>query len=290
MACIEAINGDTQSTVVDDSLNIDQQINESRSKIDKEYEAKVITWIEAVIEEKLGTNSLWEALKSGVVLCRLVNKIEPGAIKLYTNTPKMHPLLERENINFYLEACWRLGVDSRDIFITSDLHNARYMKSVLRNLTALSHLAAKFETIQVEPIGPVPNPLSRYSRIYLSEHILQVGINNTEIENKKETESDNIVSSEEKSAESKLSKSSEVKIAQVTEQLEKARNEIRQLKKSNFTMQRMSISVPHLHLPSKFDEISKLNLELSQIKQQLSQEIIKNKNLEEEFNQLKLKK
>jgi len=218
----------------------------------------------AVLEEKLGTQSLWEALRSGVVLCRLVNKIEPGAIKQFTNMKKMHALLERENINFYLEACWRLGMDSRDIFMTSDLYNARYMKSVLRNLTSLSHLAAKFDTISVLPIGP--HPSTRYSKICSPEQYLDIDSKNGE----KEPENSTNIGNLETLTEFKANEENfQVKIDQLTEQLEKARSEIRRLKKSNFTMQHMSISVPHLQLPQNYNEVSKLNLELSQLKRRL---------------------
>lgn len=61
--------------------------------------------------------------------------------------------MERENINLYLDACWRMGVDKTDIFITSDLHGRRNLNAVVNNLVALSRIAVKFG-VKVKALGP----------------------------------------------------------------------------------------------------------------------------------------
>jgi len=126
-----------------------------KSKEDPEYERKVGEWIEDVIGVKIDTSNLWQSLKSGIILIKLVNTINPGIIPKFNNkTEKLHPLMERENINLYLEACWKLGVSSNEMFITSDLQYRRGMSAVLANITALSREASRFGNVNVPAIGP----------------------------------------------------------------------------------------------------------------------------------------
>ena len=49
--------------------------------VDPTMEAEARAWIEAVIGEGPLEGTLQEALKSGAVLCNLINKIKPGTVK-----------------------------------------------------------------------------------------------------------------------------------------------------------------------------------------------------------------
>jgi len=117
-----------------------------QEKLDPAWELKLGKWIESVLDEKLeDPGDLYKSLKSGVVLCKLLNRIKPGTIKKF-NLPKpgqdtLHPLMERENIGLYLDACWKLGVPSHNMFVTSDLHSKRYLHQVLQNIASLSRTA-----------------------------------------------------------------------------------------------------------------------------------------------------
>jgi hypothetical protein len=55
-----------------------------------------------------------------VVAGRLANAIQPDIIRKINTRPIA--LLEMENIGFYLKACWKLGVASAELFVTSDLY------------------------------------------------------------------------------------------------------------------------------------------------------------------------
>lgn len=88
---------------------------------------------------------------------RLVNKIYPGLVKKYNKEvpgQPMHVLRERvcfpfwalftsqkENINKYLEACYRLGLPKDALFVTSDLHSRRSISAV--SICSLTHWKPK---------------------------------------------------------------------------------------------------------------------------------------------------
>ena len=85
--------------------------------------------------------SLQQELKNGVVLCQLVNSIQPGICPKPSNA-KM-PFKQMENISNYLEACDKLGVPKHDQFQTVALFENKDMMAVLVNLQALGRAAQR---------------------------------------------------------------------------------------------------------------------------------------------------
>ena len=55
---------------------------------------EVLNWIQEVLEEPLPSGDFAEVLKDGVILCRLMNKIEPGAIKKFKQKGPAFLLME----------------------------------------------------------------------------------------------------------------------------------------------------------------------------------------------------
>ncbi len=86
------------------------------NNFDTTWVSKIIKWVEEVTKFKL-SDDIAESLKSGVILCRLIQQVEPGIIKLIDE--RDIPLAFVENINSYLKGCWKLGVASQDLFIAS---------------------------------------------------------------------------------------------------------------------------------------------------------------------------
>merc|ERR1711920_660821 len=89
---------------------------------------------EALTDAKVAGN-FFEALKSGVVLCQLVNRIRPGAVPKINEAGR--PFKERENISNFLKACRNLGVQEYALFSTDDLFEQKNMWSVIRCIHAL---------------------------------------------------------------------------------------------------------------------------------------------------------
>eukprot|EP01127_Copromyxa_protea_P005833 TRINITY_DN1567_c0_g2_i3.p1 TRINITY_DN1567_c0_g2~~TRINITY_DN1567_c0_g2_i3.p1 ORF type:complete len:649 (+),score=138.81 TRINITY_DN1567_c0_g2_i3:139-1947(+) len=100
----------------------------------EELEEKIMDWIEDVTGFAL--DSFYSNLKSGQVLCDLINTIRPGTISKVHRVSK--PLMERENIQFFLNAVAGLGVKPGETFGVNDLYDKKDMQAVLNCLHALT--------------------------------------------------------------------------------------------------------------------------------------------------------
>lgn len=122
-------------------LGLDAELERKRlDKYDQGAEAEIRQWINTVTGKSL-SGSFAEALRSGVVLCELVNAIKPGSIKKINRMQQ--PFMMMENIDSYLKACKSLGMSEFDLFMTVDLYEAQNMNQVLQNLIALRRIAQK---------------------------------------------------------------------------------------------------------------------------------------------------
>ena len=101
-------------------------------------EAEARAWIEAVTGETL-EGPTQEALKSGVILCKLINTIKPGSCK---EPSKMSaPFKQMENIGNYLAACDKLGVRTAESFQTVALYENQDMLQVITQIHSLGRVA-----------------------------------------------------------------------------------------------------------------------------------------------------
>ena len=75
----------------------------------KQQQQECRWWIETITGTNFKVDDFHEALKDGVLLCRLVNKINPKKkARFKKNAGK--PFVARENIAAYIDACKRVGV------------------------------------------------------------------------------------------------------------------------------------------------------------------------------------
>jgi len=82
-----------------------------------------------------------DVLKSGIVICHLMNKICPGSIKKINEKGSNFKMME--NITNFHEALIKYGVDQCDIFQTNDLAEKRDMGSVTNTMFALGRAMLK---------------------------------------------------------------------------------------------------------------------------------------------------
>eukprot|EP00052_Salpingoeca_macrocollata_P000714 m.21922 g.21922 ORF g.21922 m.21922 type:complete len:186 (+) comp10802_c0_seq1:1382-1939(+) len=108
------------------------------AKYDPELEGQARMWLEALTGMAIGED-FHEGLKDGVILCKALNVLAPGAIKKI-NESKM-PFKMMENIGKYLEAAEAYGVQRLDNFQTVDLYEAKNMTQVVDGIHALGRAA-----------------------------------------------------------------------------------------------------------------------------------------------------
>ncbi|XP_078285805.1 calponin-1 isoform X2 [Rhinoraja longicauda] len=107
-------------------------------KYDPQKDEDIRRWIEDVIGVIL-PESLMDGLKNGIVLCNLINKLQPGSVKKISDSPlNWHQL---ENIGNFLKAIIKYGVKRHDSFEANDLYENCNLTQVQTTLMSLASLA-----------------------------------------------------------------------------------------------------------------------------------------------------
>ncbi|XP_040575082.1 myophilin [Lepeophtheirus salmonis] len=115
-------------------------------------ETEILDWIASVLEEPLSQDGFEVILQNGVILCKLMNKISPGAITRIKE--KGSAFLLMENINAFLRAAKDYGVPEEEVFQTPDLFEARNIPQVIICLYSLSRITQKHPEYTGPWIGP----------------------------------------------------------------------------------------------------------------------------------------
>ncbi|KAL7849246.1 hypothetical protein SRHO_G00208690 [Serrasalmus rhombeus] len=115
---------------------------EVRSKIAQKYdpqkEEELRYWIEEVTGMPIGEN-FQMGLKDGVILCELINKLQPGSIKKINHSKlNWHKL---ENLGNFIKAILTYGLKPSDVFEANDLFENGNMTQVQMTLLALASMA-----------------------------------------------------------------------------------------------------------------------------------------------------
>lgn len=100
---------------------------------------ELISWMEKILEKKLLSDDLFEALRSGIILRELMDKIFSESAGLLSPisrkyNERMAPWKERENISIFLKQCRLLGISDYQLFCTDDLYEGSNMVQVLFGL------------------------------------------------------------------------------------------------------------------------------------------------------------
>merc|ERR1712002_796862 len=118
----------------------------------KELEAEVQAWMEEVMGQKLPPGNLEDVLKDGVVLCNLMNKIQPNSVKKIQTSGGSFKLME--NIQRFQEAVKKYGVPHEEIFQTADLFERRNIPQVVLSIFSLGRLTQKHPEYTGPSLGP----------------------------------------------------------------------------------------------------------------------------------------
>jgi len=96
---------------------------------------EALDFLGSVLSQTIELDDFHSTLKSGVLLCTMLNKLKPNSVARI-NTSKM-AFKEMENLDAYIKACATLGVPSQYSFMTVDLYEAKNLNQVVQNLMAL---------------------------------------------------------------------------------------------------------------------------------------------------------
>ncbi|XP_075877154.1 calponin-2 isoform X2 [Nelusetta ayraudi] len=115
---------------------------EVRNKIVQKYdlskEEELRGWIEDVTGHSIGPD-FQKGLKDGIILCKLINNLQPGSIKKINQSAlNWHQL---ENLTNFISAIIGYGLKPYDIFEANDLFENGNMTQVQTALLALANMA-----------------------------------------------------------------------------------------------------------------------------------------------------
>lgn len=121
---------------------------------DQETEAQ--KWIEEVLGAKFPPGESYEdALKDGIILCKLMNKLKPGAVsKINSSGPSFKMM---ENINVFQKALKDYGVADLDVFQTVDLWEQKDIGQVTTTLFSLGRETYRHPEWTGPWLGPKPS-------------------------------------------------------------------------------------------------------------------------------------
>ena len=161
----------------EDRFGFDRELQlRIRDKYDPLLEQKALEWVAAltgrpapsVVGQDGEVMGQW--LRSGVLLCLLLNAIRKGTIperSIAMNPRNMleervcaqsepNPLADpflQQNIEEYLRGCRRLGIPDQDSFVLGDLHSSRSLSAVLQNIFAVARQAQVIPGFQGPQLG-----------------------------------------------------------------------------------------------------------------------------------------
>jgi len=130
--------------------------NKLAGKRNPEQEQEAQSWIETVLGSKFPPGSTYdEALKDGIILCKLMNKLKPGCISKINTTGATFKMME--NINLFQKALMAYGVAEIDVFQTVDLWEAKDISQVTCTLFALGRETYRHPEWAGPYLGPKPS-------------------------------------------------------------------------------------------------------------------------------------
>jgi len=101
----------------------------AEAKYDHSFEDQTAQWVQDITGVQV-VGEFGEALRTGQVLCQLLNGIRPGTIAKINGAGM--PFKERENISKFLKVCREWGVHEYALFSTDDLYDEKNLLSVVK--------------------------------------------------------------------------------------------------------------------------------------------------------------
>ena len=105
-----------------------------------------------MICERLPSGSYEEILKNGIVLCKLMQRIQPNSIARINTFGGQFKFME--NLIFFRNACKQLGLTERDLFHSVDLYERRNIPAVTQCILALGRRCSTLANYSGPQLAP----------------------------------------------------------------------------------------------------------------------------------------
>jgi len=130
------------------------------NKYNEDHAHEVLEWVKTVSGEPINTSgdsdNFYELLRDGTLLCRLVNRLQDGAVKRINTSTMAFKCME--NINNFLLAVTSFGVTTSEQFQTVDLWEKQNLSAVVICLQALARKGSKFGVMNIGPKESTKTP------------------------------------------------------------------------------------------------------------------------------------
>lgn len=124
-------------------------------KREPSQEIEAQQWIETVLQEKFPPAVSYEdALRDGVLLCKLMNKLQPGLITKINTSGGDYKFMD--NLNQFQKACTKYGVPDVDLFQAVDLMEKKNISQVTNTIFAIGRTTYKHPEWKGCCLGPKP--------------------------------------------------------------------------------------------------------------------------------------
>jgi len=118
------------------ATSLDRQAYQAMHFLKLQAECK--SWIETVLGQPIPSNDLFQELRSGVVLCNLMNTLFPGSVKKINKSKfGAHQI---ENVGTFLSCLRKVDMKEAELFEPLDLHEKKNMMKVFKCLYGFSEL------------------------------------------------------------------------------------------------------------------------------------------------------
>ncbi|XP_046391814.1 muscle-specific protein 20-like isoform X1 [Ischnura elegans] len=125
-------------------------------KRDPEQEREAQQWIEAVTGERFPPGySFEDGLRDGILLCKLMNRLQPGIISKVNLSGGDYKMMD--NISQFQKACVKYGVPDVDLFQTVDLWDKKNIANVTTTIFAVGRTAYRHPEWRGPWLGPRPS-------------------------------------------------------------------------------------------------------------------------------------
>ncbi|XP_012267095.1 muscle-specific protein 20-like [Athalia rosae] len=125
-------------------------------KREAHQEAEAQEWIETVIGERFPAGVSYEdALRDGIIFCRLMNRLQPGLITKINTSGGDYKFMD--NLNQFQQACVKYGVPDVDLFQAVDLMERKNIAQVTNTIFAIGRTTYKHPEWRGPWLGPRPS-------------------------------------------------------------------------------------------------------------------------------------